>query len=321
MRASSSPKIDWVLAFRIDPEAMPSVSIALRPRPLGLGCLLLAAWTALVGCRALGGAQQPVDAAQEASLQAGLRDTQIAGTVEVQVAGTLAALTPSVTATAEPAAVATTQLPPSSTPVPSNPVISVSQNTNCRSGPAANYPYRGVLLAGESAVVLAHSTVESYWYIENPDLPGEACWLWDEYATLQGDPSGLPSYTPEPSPIPALDFALYLNSIAPCGSTTYVHLTVQNTGGTRLMSGHISIVDLDNGQMLHGPLINRHPFNFGPLCPPDHGNRLDPGQTAYISADIHPVPSGHFARATFKGCTGDYAGGDCVTRTIDFQIP
>lgn len=250
-----------------------------------------------------------------------MQDTQIAATVEVQVAGTLAALTPGAPATAEHAPSATSEPPPSSTPVPSNPIISVSQNTNCRSGPGANYPYRGVLLAGDSALVLAQSTVGSYWYIENPDLPGEGCYLWDEYAALDGDPANLPIYTPEPSPVPALDFALYLNRIAPCNATTYVHLTVQNTGGTRLMSGHISIVDLDNGEMLHGPLINRHPFNFGPLCPPDHGNRLDPGQTAYISADIHPVPSGHFARATFKGCTGDYAGGDCVTRTIDFQIP
>lgn len=290
-----------------------------RLRLVHPAALMLATSIFVVGCGPPAHADPPSDSAQGSTTEAELQLTLIAGTVQAQVAQTVAVLAPS--ATDEPTSTATLEPQPSPTATPNNPIISVSQNTNCRSGPAANYDYRGVLLAGESAVVLAHGTTDSYWYIENPDVPGEACWLWDEYATLQGDPSGLPRYTPEPSPTPSLDFVLFVNSIAPCGSTTYVHLTIQNMGGKVLVSAHLSIYDLDNGNRLHGPLINRHPFNAGPLCPPDHGNYLAPGTAAYISADIDPVPSGHYARATVKACTADHGGGDCATRTIDFQIP
>ncbi len=251
--------------------------------------------------------------------------TEIAGTVEVQVAMTIEALerstlaatteTPPPSPTAAPSATAS----PSLTPQPLT--IEVSVNTNCRSGPAANYDYRGVLLAGEFAVVVASSSVQSYWYIENPDVPGEHCWLWDEYATLQGDPAGLPRYTPEPSPTPALDFVLFVNSFQECGSDNYVHLTFQNTGGTAFMSGRIAVADLDAGSSLYGPLVDRHPFAAGPYCPPDHGNYVGPGLAAYISIPIGSSASGHNARATIRACTQDYAGGDCVTKTIDFQVP
>lgn len=267
------------------------------------------------GCAGVDSADLPASTAQAENHQ-----TELAGTVAAQVAMTVEALVQTPAATPLPAtATPTTAASPSPTPQPLT--IAVSVNTNCRSGPAANYDYRGVLLSGESANVVAASSVESYWYIENPDLPGERCWLWDEYATLEGDPSGLPRYTPEPSPTPALDFVLFLNNIRECGSDNYVHLTFQNTGGTAFVSGQITLTDLDTGGQLYGPLVDRHPFAAGPLCPPDHGNYVGPGTAAYISIPFGASASGHYARATIRACTMDHAGGQCLTKTIDFQVP
>jgi len=211
---------------------------------------------------------------------------------------------------------------PASTSTPPAPRIRVSENTNCRSGPAASYDFLGALRVGQVAEVAARSTVPDYWYIHNPDRPGEFCWLWGEYATLEGDPGALPAYTPAPSPTPSIDFILYLNSFQPCGSDTQVVFTIQNISGTTFMTGQIHIFNLSNSTDIYGPLLDRHPFAPGSTdCPPGHGNVLLPGAAAYIVAPLGTPPTGVAARATIKLCTGDYLGGDCLTKTIDFNFP
>ena len=88
------------------------------------------------------------------------------------------------------------------TPTPVLPEVSVSVDTNCRTGPGKVYLYRGALLVGETAEVVARSTVPDYWYIPNPDRPGEFCYLWGRYATVSGNTQVLPEFTPMPSPTP-----------------------------------------------------------------------------------------------------------------------
>lgn len=136
-------------------------------------------------------------------------ETAIASTVGVRL-----------TLTASAAEATDTQMPPISTaipPVPATvtmeptgarvatptiPMISVSVNTNCRMGPGRAYDYRGALLVGETEEVVALSTLPNYWYITNPDIPGDFCYLWGEYATVEGDTQLLPEFTPLPSPTP-----------------------------------------------------------------------------------------------------------------------
>src|SRR5512147_2285250 len=45
------------------------------------------------------------------------------------------------------------------TPTPSVPMVSVSENTNCRTGPSVAYDLVGALLVGEQAVVVGKYTV------------------------------------------------------------------------------------------------------------------------------------------------------------------
>jgi len=77
------------------------------------------------------------------------------------------------------------------------PMVSVSENTNCRKGPGQAYKILGALLSGETAEVVGRSADGQNWIIKNPDGAGE-CWLWAYYASVSGPIDSLPVYTPPP---------------------------------------------------------------------------------------------------------------------------
>ncbi len=136
-------------------------------------------------------------------------ETAIARTVEARLSLTASAaeatdtqVPPISTAIPPVPATATMELTEAHAATPSIPMISVSVNTNCRMGPGRAYDYRGALLVGETEEVVALSTLPNYWYITNPDIPGDFCYLWGEYATVEGDTQLLPEFTPLPSPTP-----------------------------------------------------------------------------------------------------------------------
>ena len=247
-------------------------------------------------------------------------------TINTAVAGTVQALAtiPPVTNTQAPS-----QTPsPSSTPIPTKtqtpipppPVVGVSSATNCRTGPGSTYRLVLSFLPGENADVLAKSTVQNFWYIVNPDNPDEYCWLWGEYATVEGDTSTLPVLTPEASPTPQFGFTTYLYGFYECGGK-YVVLTVVNDSGTTFMSGSLRADDISDSSLLHSR-IDRHPFaQFPQDCPPDHGNFFPPGAAAYVWLPLKSYTRGNDAMATIKLCTEDYAGGDCVTNVAYFRLP
>ncbi len=147
--------------------------------------------------------------ASPTELPAGESETAIAGTVAARIAltSTVEASATQVSPVATNPPLASATVPGvSATPTlartatPAVPLVSVSVNTNCRSGPARVYDYLGALLVGETEEVVAQSTVPNYWYITNPDRPGGFCYLWGEHATVVGDTQNLPEFTPLPSP-------------------------------------------------------------------------------------------------------------------------
>ncbi len=94
------------------------------------------------------------------------------------------------------------------TPTPSVPMVTVSQATNCRTGPSTQYDLISALLIGETAEVVGKNTATNYWIIKTPGDPNSTCWLWGEYATVTGNVAALPEIaipaTPTPSPTPTL---------------------------------------------------------------------------------------------------------------------
>lgn len=103
--------------------------------------------------------------------------------------------TPEFTATTGPTP---TQGP---TSTPTVPEVTVSTNTNCRTGPGTQYDLIGGLNVGQTAVVVGKNTSTNYWIINNPGKSG-TCWLWGEYATVSGNTAGLTEYAIPPTPTP-----------------------------------------------------------------------------------------------------------------------
>ncbi|MBK6793686.1 MAG: hypothetical protein IPG80_14410 [Anaerolineales bacterium] len=92
-----------------------------------------------------------------------------------------------VTATPDPNILAPTTDPAATTS--SAVTITVSQNTNCRSGPSQAFDEVGALGPGQVAEVIGKDTIDNYWVIKLPDASGKTCWLWGQYATVTGDAS------------------------------------------------------------------------------------------------------------------------------------
>jgi len=87
------------------------------------------------------------------------------------------------------------------TPTLDHATVTVSVDTNCRTGPGKIYDWVGGLLVGETARVVGKSSEGDYWLIENPDAAG-ICWLWGYYATVVGPTMYLAIHTPPPTPTP-----------------------------------------------------------------------------------------------------------------------
>jgi len=87
------------------------------------------------------------------------------------------------------------------TGTPTTPMVSVSLDTNCRTGPGIIYDYLTFLPVGEKAEVIGKYTSVSptYWIIKKG---GITCWLWGQYATVEGNVAALPEMIPPPSPTP-----------------------------------------------------------------------------------------------------------------------
>jgi hypothetical protein len=121
-------------------------------------------------------------------------------TAEEDLAATITAL-----AVALEDATSTSTAGPSETPTvaatgtASVPMVSVSAATNCRAGITTAFEILWALLPGNKAEVVGKYTPLNYWLIKMPG--GGECWLWGQYATVEGDVASIPEVQPPPTPV------------------------------------------------------------------------------------------------------------------------
>jgi uncharacterized protein YgiM (DUF1202 family) len=145
----------------------------------------------------------------EGAVATALAQTQAAQTsLANALAGTLTAMipaTPTLTPTSPFTPTITDTPTPTFTLTLAAPMVSVSMDTNCRTGPGNVYDLIGGLKIGETAAVVGRDAYNQYWIIKNPDNLG-TCWIWGKYATVAGDTSKLPviAAPPTPTPVPAV---------------------------------------------------------------------------------------------------------------------
>lgn len=95
---------------------------------------------------------------------------------------------------------------PEFTATPTVPQVSVTTDTNCRSGPGVAYGLLGGLIVGQTAEVVGKNSSTGYWIIKLPSS-STTCWLFPQYATVSGNTANLPEYPVPPTPTPSLPAA------------------------------------------------------------------------------------------------------------------
>ena len=209
------------------------------------------------------------------------------------------------------------------------PQISVSVPTNCRNGPGKVYQMVGALLVGEIAQVYGRESTGKYWYIQNPDSSNGYCWIWGEYATLTGNTSFLPVYTPPPTPTPtntpvptftstpSPGFEASYTSLDTCAGW-WVEIALKNTGSYPFKSMGITIRDVDTDVVLANFTDSFTDIN-GCLSSSSR-DTLGPGKTLVVSAPAFNYdPTGHKLRATIILCLETGQSGTCVTKNFNLK--
>ncbi len=209
-------------------------------------------------------------------------------------------------------------------------LITVSVATNCRVGPGKVYPMVGALLVGETARVYARNSLGNYWYIRNPDIPSDFCWVWGEFATVLGPSMLLPVFTPPPTPTATLtplptitptlspDFKAEYVGMDSCASSWWEEIKLKNTGSTLFKSVKISLKDKVTDVVVEN-LAEGFKDVDGCLKTTTK-DVLGFGETFILSAPAFTYnPAGHNTRVTITLCSDIGQKGLCVTKSFNYK--
>jgi hypothetical protein len=212
---------------------------------------------------------------------------------------------------------------PTYTPTPIYPTVSVSVDTNCRTGPNTSYDLLGLLKVGEKAEVVGKSTLSDTLVIKLPSNPAITCWLWARYATLSGDISGLPvvpippSPTPKYTSTPLISFDVSYISTILCDDAYRVTFKIVNTGKLTWESNRVTVTDQKNSVT---KTVTRDNFlYYSPACVVNADQNLESGEVGFTTSEgFGPNPEGHAMSANIQVCSENGMGGTCKERMITF---
>lgn len=208
-----------------------------------------------------------------------------------------------------------------STLTPGTVTISVTRPTHCRTGPGRSFEIVGSLLVGMKAPVIARDPTSQYFYIDNPYVFTDYCWVWGEYAEFEGDPILLPAFTPPPTPTstatlpPTLNFNLKGSGFQSCSGAFWMNLEITSESQYVFESVLVSLLDTDRNITRTLATDN---FVAAIGCDGLSVNDKIPNDTAVLisSAKFNYNFKGNLMRASVTVCTKDGQQGACTTREI-----
>lgn len=220
--------------------------------------------------------------------------------------------TPTVTATETP-------LPePSATYTPKAPKAEVLRESNCRVGPGGMYDLVATYQDGQILEVAAKDLGGGYWFVRNPEKPEEQCYLLAQNISISGDTSGLPKFTPQPSPTAAPYFKVEFKKFETCEGKDFANFIVENTGSVPFRSAYVKVIDQKADKSVEQAL-NAFDLRVGCTLAKNIAP-LEPGATGYVHSpsftwNVHKDK----LRATIMLCTEKDLKGTCVTQSIDVK--
>ncbi|MBK7451083.1 MAG: hypothetical protein IPJ47_17435 [Anaerolineales bacterium] len=106
-------------------------------------------------------------------------------------------------------------------PVTGDVTVTVTTATNCRTGPGQNFKVVYGMPVGQVAKVVAKNSYSGYWIIEIPGQAGQNCWLWGQYAVINGDTATLKEVVTPTSPAPTItNTPKPTNTVQPTATST-----------------------------------------------------------------------------------------------------
>ncbi len=199
--------------------------------------------------------------------------------------------------------------------------ISLPQNTICRLGPATVYQSVASFTAGTRLQAVGRLlNDETYYFVQNPNLPDTHCWIYGQGASIEGNPAELDIIEPLPSPTPDThaNFSITYSHIKQCGDDYSFSFKVENTDDTVWQSIKVYILDL-NKKITATYSSNR--FEEYSDCHLDNvQGDLTKGERVFMT----PFDPGHFDYRPYGGkfllrvtlCTAKDFAGDCLTKEI-----
>ena len=249
-------------------------------------------------------------------------------------------ITPSLTLTFTPTLIYLTSRFPSETPTqtlapgtetvtpeitdtatPGPVTISVTRPTHCRSGPGKLFEIVGSLLVGMKANVIGRDSTNQYWYIENPYVYTEYCWVWGQYAEFEGNSQLVPVVTSPPTPtgtgsaIPTLDFDLRGSGFQSCNGVFWMNIEITSASQSIFESVKVELWDRDKSITR---VLATNNFVAAIGCDDLKVNdKVTTGVAVLVSsAKFDYNFKGHAMQASVTVCTEDDMKGICTMKQI-----
>jgi hypothetical protein len=254
----------------------------------------------------------------EALAQTALQQTSVSKT-QTAAMDAIAVPPPTASATLQPTLTFTPSI--TLTPTLEKFTVTVSQNTNCRTGPDKIFDLVGIMKVGETAEAIGRNEPKTYWVIRLPANTAKTCWLWYEWATVTGNGDALPIIQSPPTPTwsPKPDFTFNYVGLTPCGGNRFIRLQVTNTGNVPWESFRVKTEDTVTST---STVFTSNVFLDYSGCTPIAGpHSLSPGETNFAVGMIPGVFSGHNVEVSLTLYTGNSSSGTNMTGNFNMTIP
>lgn len=275
----------------------------MKKSPIPVFIILL--WLASLAC----GGTVPVPTLDPNAVQTAIVETIVA--LQVQATPTSAATL----ALELPTMTASPSFTPEPTGTPTVPTITVTVDTNCRTGPGKEYERVGILLVGETTEIIGRDAFGQYWYVLNPDVGAEYCWMSGEYAIISGNTLALLV-----QPVPGergVNFGAEYRGQGKCSGEFWSDIRLTNTSRGTFKSINLVVTDKDTGDVRS---YSGNEFSFRDGCAPLRGTGSIPAEgSVMISTPAFAYNlNAHSMSVSITLCAEANLTGQCVTKIIAY---
>ncbi|MCC6298066.1 MAG: hypothetical protein IT314_02120 [Anaerolineales bacterium] len=200
------------------------------------------------------------------------------------------------------------------TGTPTVPTISVVVDTFCRLGPGKEYEKVGILLVGETTEIVGRDAFGQYWYVRNPDVGPEFCWMSGEYAIISGNTLAL---LVQNVPGENIDFETEYRGQGKCSGEYWSDIRLKNVSRGTFRSINIVATNKDTNDVRS---YTGNEFSFRDGCAPVRGtSSIAPDAAVLISAPAfsYSLDAQNMAVAITL-CTEANLTGKCKTEIVTF---